>query len=170
MGVAKASRNTEWLDAQVRAYEQRLVRYCCRFAPSEVAREIVQESFVRLWTQGDLVQGREREWLFHVCRNLSIDHLRREKRVRLIEDNGVTLPVAEETLSLQEDVSNLQQTLSRLKPAEREVVRLKFQENMSYKEIASITGHSVSYVGVLVHQAVEKLRQWMAADLGKGSK
>jgi RNA polymerase sigma factor (sigma-70 family) len=170
MGAVKATQRTEWLDAQVRAYEQRLVRYCCRFAPAEVAREIVQESFVRLWGQGEVVYGREREWLFHVCRNLSIDHLRREKRVRLIEENGVTLPVAEETLSFQEDVSNLQHTIARLKPAEREVVRLKFQENMSYKEIAAITGHSVSYVGVLVHQAVEKLRQWMAADIGKGTK
>ena len=110
--------------------------------------------------------GREREWLFHVCRNLAIDHLRRESRVKLIEENGVVLPAAEELLSIREDASLLQDSIGRLKPAEREVVRLKFQESMSYKEISAVTGHSVSYVGVLVHQAVEKLRQWMATSGG----
>jgi RNA polymerase sigma-70 factor (ECF subfamily) len=161
----KTSRK-DWLESLVRALEQRLVRYCCRFVRPSVAREIVQESFVRLWNLGDEVKGREREWLFHVCRNLAIDQLRREKRVRLIEENGVTLPAAEEIISFQEEISALQDCISRLKPAEREVIRLKFQENMSYKEIAAVTGHSVSYVGVLLHQAVEKLRQWMAGNRG----
>ncbi len=161
----------EWLDRQVRALEQRLVRYCCRFASLQVAREIVQESFVRLWNHGESgLKGREREWLFCVCRNLAIDHLRRENRVRLTEEEGVVLPATEEIISFQEDISQLQGCISQLRPAEREVIRLKFQESMSYQEISAITGHSVSYVGVLIHQAVEKLRQWMAGKTGKPSK
>ncbi len=157
---------SDWLEQQVRAYEQRLLRYCCRFTRAEVAREIVQESFVRLWNQFDKVRGREREWLFHVARNLAVDHLRREKSVRLVDEEGVTLPAAEATISFREDLSQLQDCLARLRPAEREVVRLKFQEGMSYQEISSVTGHSVSYVGVLLHQAVEKMRQWMASTGG----
>ena len=41
---------------------------------------------------------------------------------------------------------------------QQEVVRLKFQEGLSYKEISRITTHSVSYVGVLLHEALKSIR------------
>ncbi len=44
--------------------------------------------------------------------------------------------------------------LGLLPEREREVVRLKFQERLSYKEIADVTGHSVSHVGVMIHNAI----------------
>ena len=84
----------------------------------------------------------------------------------MIDEEGVLVPATEEIISFQEDISQLQHCVIQLKPAEREVIRLKFQESMSYQEISAVTGHSVSYVGVLIHQAVEKLRQWMAAEVG----
>jgi RNA polymerase sigma factor (sigma-70 family) len=165
MGAVKFSEKTEWLDKQVRAYEQRLVRYTSRFVSVQVAREVVQESFIRLWNHGENgVRGHEREWLFCVCRNLSIDHIRRERRVMLMDEEGVLVPATEEILSFAEEASQLQMCVATLKPAQREVIRLKYQENMSYAEISSVTGHSVSYVGVLIHQAMEKMRQQLSGS------
>lgn len=160
MQAVKLDKKNEWLEKLVRAHEGRLVRYCCRFVKMEVARELVQEGFVRLWNSySPNLAGREKEWLFCVCRNLAIDHLRREKKVVLVSDEGVLVPETEAMVSMYEQASELQKTVAGLPPAQREVIRLKYQESMSYQEIAAVTGHSVSYVGVLIHQAVESMRR-----------
>jgi len=49
--------------------------------------------------------------------------------------------------------------LALLPPREREVVRLKFQQGLKYGEIAAVTGLSVSHVGVLIHEAMARLRK-----------
>lgn len=168
MQALKLDKKNEWLESLVRAHEGRLVRYLCRFVKLEVARELAQEGFVRLWNaHSPNLIGREKEWLFCVCRNLAIDHLRREKKVVLSSEEGVLVPEAEEALSAQERDSELQKSIAALPPAQREVVRLKYQESMSYQEIAGITGHSVSYVGVLIHQAVEKMRKQLTGAPSK---
>jgi RNA polymerase sigma-70 factor (ECF subfamily) len=48
--------------------------------------------------------------------------------------------------------------VDRLPDSQREVLRLKFQEGLSYKEISRITSHSVSHVGVLIHNAIKSIR------------
>ena len=53
--------------------------------------------------------------------------------------------------------------LSTLPENQREVVRLKFQNGMSYKEIASVTEQTVSNVGFLLHTAIQSLRVHMTA-------
>jgi DNA-directed RNA polymerase specialized sigma24 family protein len=45
-----------------------------------------------------------------------------------------------------------------LPPSQREVIRLKFQNGFSYKEISRISGHSVSNVGYLIHAGIKALR------------
>jgi RNA polymerase sigma-70 factor (ECF subfamily) len=58
-----------------------------------------------------------------------------------------------------EYMANLVRQLARLPENQQEVVRLKFQEGMSYKQIGEITGLSVSNVGYLLHVAVNELRE-----------
>lgn len=147
----------------MRQWHPRLVRYALRFVKNEVAQELVQECFLRLW-QAENVAGREREWLFHVCRNLAIDHLRKEKRVVLREEEGVAIPELEEKLLGHEESDALLRMIQALPPAQREVIRLKFQENMDYKEIARVTGHSVSHVGVLIHRGITEIRKKMGVN------
>ena len=152
--------NRSWLVSLMEAWEGRLVRYASRYVNAEVARELVQEAFLRLWkAERSTVEGHEKEWLFRVCRNLAIDYLRRQKNLVWKEEEGVLIPQIEENLAEHEAESPLQKATRELPPEQREVVRLKFQESLSYKEIASITGHSVSHVGVLIFRATEKLRK-----------
>ena len=54
--------------------------------------------------------------------------------------------------------------IDRLPPNQQEVVRLKFQNGFSYKEISRITELSVSNVGFLIHTAVSRLRTEFAAQ------
>lgn len=52
----------------------------------------------------------------------------------------------------------LKVALSALTFKEKEVIRLKFQDGLSYQQISEITGHNVNYVGVLIHQSVQKIK------------
>ena len=63
----------------------------------------------------------------------------------------------------RELVGRVLELLDRLPPRQQECIRLKFQEGLSYKEISGITSHSVSYVGVLIHQGMKTLRASLGA-------
>lgn len=55
----------------------------------------------------------------------------------------------------------LLQCVDTLPPAQREVVRLKYQSGLSYEEIAHVTSRTATAVGVLLHEAVKNLRHKM---------
>ena len=46
----------------------------------------------------------------------------------------------------------------------REVLRLRFQDELSYKDISVVTGHSVGNVGFLIHAGIKQLRRRLQAD------
>ena len=56
------------------------------------------------------------------------------------------------------------QILADLPDNQQEVVRLKFQDNLSYRDIAEVTGLSVSNVGYLLHMAVKRLREQLVVS------
>lgn len=155
----------EWIAAAMQEYEARLVRYAARLTrDDDQARDVVQEAFARLCRQvpGEL-NGRLGPWLFAVCRNRALEV--RRKDIRMVTDaSGVlemTADVASDpavAASDREETGGLLRMVASLPDDQQEVVRLKFQEQMSYREIAEVTGHSVSNVGVLLHTAIKKLR------------
>jgi RNA polymerase sigma factor (sigma-70 family) len=155
--------NSIWIQKAVREYEARLLRYTRRFVPDAVAREIVQESFLRLCEQSEENIGeRLAEWLFTVSRNQAIDWKRAQSKMvsgspEVMDDSAPP----DTRMAANERTSLLLSCLSRLPSEQQEVMRLKFQEELSYKQISAITGHSVSYVGVLLHTAVQELRKKM---------
>lgn len=62
----------------------------------------------------------------------------------------------------EEAEGEMLRALSHLPDKQREVIRLKFQDAMSYKEISQVTGLSVSNVGFLIHTAIRSLRKRIA--------
>jgi RNA polymerase sigma-70 factor (ECF subfamily) len=67
-------------------------------------------------------------------------------------------------LEAQETNAALLQLIAHLPPNQQEVIRLKFQNGFSYKEISRITALSVGNVGFLIHSAVTRLRREFAAQ------
>ena len=57
------------------------------------------------------------------------------------------------------------EALERLPPREREVVHLRYRGELTYREIAAVTGHSVNYVGVLLYTAMKRLRGMLGPAL-----
>lgn len=81
----------------------------------------------------------------------------------LTEAQAAVLPApgkspAEETHQ-RERLSQLMQKLAALPARQAEVIRLKFQQQMSYREIAAVTSLSESNVGVLIHAGIQTLRK-----------
>jgi RNA polymerase sigma-70 factor (ECF subfamily) len=67
-------------------------------------------------------------------------------------------------LHTKECLSRVESMLVDLPENQREVIRLKFQTGMSYREISAVTGLSVSNVGFLLHAAINTLRRKLKAD------
>jgi RNA polymerase sigma factor (sigma-70 family) len=162
--------NAVFVRAAVEQYQAPLLRYASRLVGDpDRARDIVQDSFVRLLAQPpSSVDGHLAEWLFTVCRNRAFDVHRKEGRMKPFEDGQIErVPTIEPrpgvALEMEETHAAVLRLIDRLPPNQQEVIRLKFQNGFSYKEISRITSLSVGNVGFLIHTAIKTLRrEWSA--------
>lgn len=148
-----------------------LTRYATRLlGDPDRARDVVQDAFVKLMAQpAGTVNGHTVEWLFTVCRHAAFDVLRKEGRMKRFEEGQIERVTAADPrpgreLEHAETHAAILQLIEKLPANQQEVVRLKFQNGFSYKEIARITDHSVTNVGFLIHAAVTRLRTEFAAQ------
>lgn len=148
-------------------FEGPLLRYAQRITGDlELARDVVQETFLRVCREDrTALEGHLARWLFHVCRNRALDVQRKEQRMSVATDLDLqTLPAGAgppDQLVSRETNSRLLNLLENLPANQQEVIRLKFQNDLKYREIAEITGHSVSNVGFLLHAGLKRLRELM---------
>ena len=144
------------LAAIISRFEKPLVRHArAVLLDTELAKDVVQESFIRFLTEKprpDNLGG----WLYRVSRNLALDIVRKEKRrMRLnegIDERHERSPEATATLRV-----DLGRAYTKLSPEQREVVFLKVQEGLSYKEIADTIGKPAGTVGWMLHEALKTL-------------
>ena len=165
-----AARDGEWLREVIARWEGRLVRYAARVAGDlDLGRDVVQETFLRLCREErSAVEEHLARWLFAVCRSRALDVRRKESRMSAVLDLDERISPDEvppyEMLERRESAGRLMSLLDRLSDNQQEVIRLKFQNDLSYREIADITGHSVSNVGFLLHAGIKRLREMMVKD------
>jgi RNA polymerase sigma-70 factor (ECF subfamily) len=125
----------------------------------------VQEAFARLCEPRHAGVALP-EWLFVVCRNLAIDRLRRERRMSVLDETVVeTAPVNGAStdpamrLARADESQRLTALLATLPPRQQEAVRLKFQQGLSYAQIASVMETNANNVAALIHGGLKILRQ-----------
>jgi RNA polymerase sigma factor (sigma-70 family) len=162
-----------WILAAVDAHELPLVRYARRLlGDADLAADAVQHAFVQLCGESrDTAGDNPAPWLFRVCRNRALDHLRRAGRerslVELDDDSAAATPqrptvtahdadpaVASEKREL---AARLRELLRELPPPQREAIDL-WCEGFTAKEIAAITGRTEGHVRVLTHRGLTALR------------
>jgi|TARA_B110000495_G_scaffold110799_1_gene95858 RNA polymerase sigma-70 factor (ECF subfamily) len=165
------STSTEWVRAAIELHEGALLRYAQHFVRDlESARDIVQDTFLQLCRQtNDEIRPRVAQWLFTVCRNRAIDVCRKERRMKLAPEDQLADKLAQNSeaselqpsaaMERQEAATGLMSQISKLPDRQQEVLRLKFNAGLSYKEIAEVTGLTSSNVGFILHTAIAKLRQ-----------
>ena len=154
----------------VEEYELTLLKYARRLLNDlDLANDAVQHAFVKLCEQSqEHLQGRVAPWLFRVCRNKAIDHLRRAGREQtFLQDDtdfaavSTPLDTREEnpaTVAERHDLTELvSQLLGHLPPAQRETLDL-WCSGLSARQTAEVTGRSEANVRVLTHRGLTTLR------------
>ena len=160
----------QWIAAAVTRYERQLILYALRFLrDQDRAADVVQDTFCRLCRQKKQdVEDHLAEWLYTVCRNRALDVIRKESRMTQLSDLKLAGDAGPDPRPLEE-AENREATglvldaIDRLPAKQQEVLRLKFQQGMSYRQISRITEQSVSNVGYLIHAAIRALREQMTA-------
>jgi RNA polymerase sigma factor (sigma-70 family) len=158
--------DASWVISALAEYEQALTRYAAHITGDiERAREVVQETFLKLCRQKpDRISNHLAQWLYTVCRNQALDVIRKEKRMTGINDVQLNLqphsgPEISSTLEQTEQFSEVMKILNTLPANQQEVIRLKFQGDLSYLEISRITSLSVGNVGFLIHTGLKTIRE-----------
>jgi RNA polymerase sigma-70 factor (ECF subfamily) len=163
-------------------YERPLVRYALSIVGDlEQARDVTQETFIRFSqraarSESDAGEGpaitidnleAAAPWLFTVCRNRALDVQRKQSRIIYMDqtlDCTSDEPGPAAAAESRETLGSLLRLLDDLPANQREVIRLKFQNDLSYKEIAEVTQLSVTNVGFLLHTGLKKLRALVEAS------
>ena len=157
--------DVEWILRAVTRYERQLTQYAAGLLrDGDRARDVVQETFCRLCRQDPAaVRDYLAEWLYTVCRNLAMDVLRKERRVMpvssdTLEHRAAATSEPSAPVEMRDELGTVLAAMEDLPHNQREVVRLKFQQELSYKQIAAVTGLSIGNVGYLLHTALNTLR------------
>jgi RNA polymerase sigma-70 factor (ECF subfamily) len=149
----------------------------------QLAEDVVQEVFLRLWRRPssyDPERGRFTSWLMSVTRNRALDELRRITRRRRVEyrDEEPTHQLASQDprddpqlgLALAERRRSVREAMTRLPPAQREVLELAYFAGLTQVEIADRTGDPLGTVKTRVRLGMRKLREALGdiTDQGTG--
>jgi RNA polymerase sigma-70 factor (ECF subfamily) len=158
------------IDRLVDRYERPLLAYASRMLGGDWqgAQDAVQETFLRLCREDhSKIESRVAAWLFSVCRSRVID-MQRTNHTTPIDASQVTVadsaPDVAQVASDAEDKVHLNQLVDKLSPRQQEVLRLRLQAGLSYREISEVTGLTVGNVGFHLHEAVRNLRDSLAVS------
>ncbi len=162
----ESSTKSEWIRSVLDRYSGPLTRFAMHITGDlDRARDIVQDTFIRLCAEEQAqVEEKIAEWLFTVCRNRALNVQRKEKRMEPLTPLHMESCVSRDhspaaQVERQESADQILTLVKTLPENQQEVLRLKFQNDLSYKEISQITSLSVSNVGFLIHTAIKALRQ-----------
>jgi RNA polymerase sigma-70 factor (ECF subfamily) len=167
--LALAARHDPAAFAQVYGrYAAHIYRYLlAQVSSTHDAQDLTAQTFTAALKSIDRyrAQGSLAAWLTVIARNLAINHYRRHKReVPLTDDTPLTTPATEEIVGQRLRMASVVQALNQL-PAERaEVIRLRIFAELSTSETAQAMGKSEAAVKMLLHRALNELRQYVAQE------
>lgn len=169
--VSEQSPGGETIEELFAALESPLLSYAFRLAGGrQQAEDLVQDAFMKLHAQ--FAEVREpRRWLYRTVHNLALNERRDSARIVPLHsatadvpaDSTDPQPLPDEQIARLEGIGLVRLSLETLDPRSRELIRLKFNEDLSYRDISERTGLKTGHVGYLLHHALKSI----AAELAK---
>jgi len=173
-----SAQSPETIEELFAALESPLLNYALRLVGvRNVAEDLVQDAFMKLHRQ--FAEVREpRRWLYRTVHNLALNHRRdNAKIIPLIPANSDSSheshtsytndatdesPLPDEQIARLEGIGLVRLSLESLDARSRELIRLKFNEDLSYQQISERTGLKTGHVGYLLHHALKAIAQELA--------
>ena len=168
-------RDPSVLDRLIEQYQHRLFRYLMYLAGNRaLAEDLFQETWLRVLERGRQYDGKSpfETWLFAIARHLLIDTLRRKSPASLdaLRDPAEGAPFWEppaadpsayELLAGREQEAQMAAAVAGVPAVYREVLMLRFQEDLALDEIATLVGAPLSTVKSRLYRGLSALRQQM---------
>ena len=133
---------------------------CGSLRDEDRARDIVQDTFEKLWIKAETVQfEKARSYIFSTAYHTMIDVIRKEKRTTVVDDYSPHESTHDEQYTDINEI--LLEGLGKLPEAQKNVILLRDYEGYSYEEIGEITGLSTSQVKVYIYRGRMFLRNYI---------
>lgn len=155
-------------ESYLKAYEDfadAIFRHCYfRMSDKEKAKDLMQETFIKVW-EYTIVNNNTvynmRAFLYKTANNLIIDEYRKKKSLSLEtlrEDGFEPVSTDHENMELAISTKEVLKFIGELDPKYREVVVMRYVDDLSPKEIAEITGENKNNISVRINRGVQKLK------------
>ncbi|HYC83343.1 MAG TPA: RNA polymerase sigma factor [Candidatus Paceibacterota bacterium] len=150
------------------AYADAMLRYCYfKISDRHRAEELTEEAFMKAWQY--LVKGEDvenmRAFLYRILNNLIIDEYRRKRTSSLddLEAEGFELSDARAHTDIEEqvEINRLLGIIDQLDGKYREVVILRYVDDLGVREIAEILGEAENTISVRINRAIKQLKKLM---------
>ena len=149
-------------------FADKLFRYISLKIKTDDAEDILELTLLKAWENRDKYDSTKsniQTWLFTIARNTIIDHYRSYKEI-ISEEEGEINNIASEDSPVKKAEQKLTQiaiekALSELSEIQREVITLRYMEDLSFKEIAQILNKNEGTIRVIQLRALSKLKSIM---------
>lgn len=145
-------------------YERQIYRVCYRFVNRrDDAMDLTQEVFIKAFEH--LASFRResslKTWLYRIAVNHCINHVKKHSQefVEVTETIGSIRASAQSQMEDREQREHFRRMVKQLPPKQKAILELRINEQLTYEEIATISGRSVSTIKASVFFALEKLRK-----------
>jgi RNA polymerase sigma-70 factor (ECF subfamily) len=158
----------------VERYEKKLLRYIRRLSGLEIesAEDILQEAFIKVYVNlneydSDFTFS---SWIYRITHNETINHLRKYSKADIIpletdDETGNLIEILKSEINIEDEtnkkdiVEKIRVAISMLPQKYREVLILRYIEDMDYKEISDILKMPMGTVATTINRAKEKFKQ-----------
>lgn len=138
-----------------------------KLSDSALGQDLVQDTFVKTWSY--LVKRGEitgmKSFLYHVLNNLIVDEYRKRKRklvsLDVLLEAGFSPDTGESESKRNQNISDgkgVMRLIEKLPESYQQVVRMRYEQDLSLKEISELLGESENTISVRVHRGIQKLK------------
>lgn len=145
-------------------YERQIYRVCYRFVENrDDALDLAQDVFVKAFEHLPTFRREStlKTWLYRIAINHCLNHVKKHSQqfIEVTEFTASIRPAIQHQLEHEEQREHFRRLIKRLPPKQKAILELRINEQLSYEEIANISGRSVSTIKASVFFALEKLRK-----------
>ena len=153
-------------------YERQIYRVCYRFVNNrDDAMDLAQEVFIKAFEHLSSFRRESsmKTWLYRIAMNHCINHVKKNSReyVELKESVGSTRASVHSDMEDREQRELFRTLVKKLPPKQKAILEMRIHEQLSYEEIATMSGRSISTIKASVFFALEKLRKLVKEPAGR---